>query len=76
MNKATQRPSSGKHPRRKSKGGWMNRASSKIASRSIPQPFVIKPFELKAQPMSKEEQLAWADYHRSLSEENSWRDDK
>jgi hypothetical protein len=76
MNKATQRPSSGKHPRRKTRGSWMNRASSKIAMRSIPTPFVVKPFVEKSQPMSKEDAQAWADYHRSLSESNSWRDDK
>lgn len=76
MNKATLRPSSGKHPRRKKRGSWMNRAASNIAMRSIPKPFVVKPFVERTVPMSKEEQQAWADYHRSLSESNTWRDDK
>ena len=54
----------------------MARASSKIALRSIPTPFVVKPFEIKSSPMSKEDELAWKEYHKQLSNDNEWRNDK
>ena len=75
-NKATLRPTRRQRQRAKKRGGWMDRASSKIALRSIPTPFVVKPFEIKSSPMSKEDELAWKEYHKQLSEDNEWRNDK
>ena len=74
MNKATLRPT--KHKPRKKRGKWMDKASSKIALRAIPKPFIVKPFVERTVPMSKEDIQAWDDYHKSLSNDNDWRNAK